>query len=192
MRQGIEEQRLASEERERQQQANQEAAKKAEEEKEEEERRAKEANEKAEELQLDADRQAEVQAEDAERRLEANYLNGIKIKHGGAVKELNSVDAISHKLLNPELINFGVANKFLAAIEWKTAGKNIKKAGHWIDCKGKCKDVIYCSQMPKMDCFLLILQNGHEAAFEIGLKYLLLANFVIQRLGKMLVQNLQL
>lgn len=157
MRQGIEEQRLASEERERQQQANQEAAKKAEEEKEAEERRAKEANEKAEELQLDAERQAEVQAEDAERRLEADYLNGIKIKHGGAVKELNSVDAISHKLLNPELINFGVANKFLAAIEWKTAGKNIKKAGHWIDCKGKCYETLtkYLNMEFKLTAFML-------------------------------------
>ena len=157
MRQGIEEQRLASEERERQQQANQEAAKKAEEEKEAEERRAKEANERAAELQLDADRQAEVQAEDAERRLEANYLNGIKIKHGGAVKELNSVDAISHKLLNPELINFGVANKFLQAIEWKTAGKNIKEDPSWIDCKGKCYEILtkYLNMEFKLTAFML-------------------------------------
>lgn len=157
MRQGIEEQRLASEEREREQQAALEAAKKAEEEKEAEERRAKEANKRAAELQLDADRQAEVQAEDAERRLESAYLNGIKIRHGGAVKELNSVEAISHKLLNPELINFGVANKFLAAIEWKTAGKNIKKAGHWIDCKGKCYETLtkYLNMEFKLTAFML-------------------------------------
>ena len=157
MRQGIEEQRLASEEREREQQAALEAAKKAEEEKEAEERRAKEANKRAAELQLDADRQAEVQAEDAERRLGSAYLNGIKIRHGGAVKELNSVEAISHKLLNPELINFGVANKFLAAIEWKTAGKNIKKAGHWIDCKGKCYETLtkYLNMEFKLTAFML-------------------------------------
>ena len=107
--------------------------------------------------QLEAERQAELHAQDEERRLEAAYLNGIKIRHGGTVKELNSVEAISHKLLNPELINFGVANKFLQAIEWTTAGKNFSKDAHWIDCKGKCYDTLtkYLNMEFKLTAFML-------------------------------------
>lgn len=165
MRQGIKEQEQANKEREREQEEAKEAAKKAEEEqerikKEVEAWTVRSAGERSagEWLpQLEAERQAELHAQDEERRLEAAYLNGIKIRHGGTVKELNSVEAISHKLLNPELINFGVANKFLQAIEWTTAGKNFSKDAHWIDCKGKCYDTLtkYLNMEFKLTAFML-------------------------------------
>jgi len=68
---------------------------------------------------------------------EKEYLKGIKIRHGGEVKELNEFPEISKKLMNPELINFQVADKFLQEIEWKTMQKALKKGkkdGMWIDC----------------------------------------------------------
>ena len=164
MRQGVKEAEDARLERERAEQQRleaEEAAKKKQEEDKEREKQKRLDAEKQAELQLEAEYQAEIQEEEKEKRLEKEYLNGIKIQHAGAVKDLNSVEAISRKLLNPDLINFGVANEFIRDIEWKLAGKAVEKGKErtWIDCGKyeKCYDTLtkYLNMEFKLTAFML-------------------------------------
>jgi hypothetical protein len=97
--------------------------------------------------------------EDEEKLLEKNYLDGVKIRYNGDIKEINETP-IANKLLNPQLINFGSANAFLKQIEFKTT-KNVDQ-NQWINCDNKKVEVEVDGIVENKSCREILIKYLHD------------------------------
>lgn len=124
-----------------------------------EEKDAQEATEKARKEEERKKRDALKAMEDQEKLLEKKYLNGVKIRYNGDIKEINDTP-IANKLLNPQLINFGSANAFLKQIEFKTT-KNVDQ-NQWINCDNKKVEVEVDGIVENKSCREVLIKYLHD------------------------------